>query len=207
MFSSDMITQVQNNINRADVSRPQILRWMNDRKEQVCNYDNFTFMELTSQAVTTAAQQAYIIPDDYKAELQVWLNDGVTKYYLDKWVGTQAENSYSNNNVQAKPYAYWVWQDSFFLYPIPDREYTIDLKYYGYMDDFTDAATEENTLNRLYPDLIIKGATADGFHFFQQDDKTAEWEGKWDKEFQRLIRRESHRVYTNYTPRVRLRIR
>ena len=209
MTSDLIITQVINNVNRADLTRPQVLQWMNNRKDMICNYDDFSFMENTDLAFTIAGQKDYTLPLDYKSELHCFLSDatGVTKFFLDKWVGTEAENAFSNETVQAKPYAYWIWQDAYFFYPIPDDIYTINLKYYRYLPDFTDIAQEENELGKRWVDLIVDGATSDAYHFFMQADKQAEWEGKWNIEFQRLIRRQAQRKTKNYTPRVRLRTR
>lgn len=129
------------------------------------------------------------------------------KRFMDKWVGTEAENAYTRSDTLGLPYAYWVWDDAYFLYPIPDRIYIFMLKYYQYIPPMTNIAREENTLCQRWPDLLIYGATAEGFHYFQVPDKSSEWEQKWNNEFTRFIRREGKKKYTNYTPRVRLRTR
>jgi len=207
MTSELIITQVVNNLNRADFTRVSALQYLNNRIDQICNFDNYSFMEETSTASTVAAQQTYTIPGDYKDQLHLLMVDGTQKTPLTKWVGTESENSYSNTATTGKPYAYWVWQDAYNLYPIPDGVYTLMLKYYRYIPDITDVNTEENELCQRWPDLLINGATSDGFHYFMQSDKVAEWETKWTSEFQKLIRRQGKRKTTNYTPRIRVRVR
>ena len=205
MTSDLIITQVQTNVNRSDITRPQILQWLNNRLGQICDYDDFSFMENTDLASTIASQRDYTLPLDYKSELHIYLKDGDIKVFLDKWVGTEAENAFSNQTVEAKPYAYWIWQDAYFFYPIPDKIYTMELKYYRYLPDFTDVALEENEIGKRWVDLIVDGATSDAYHFLMQSDKTVEWEMKWKNEFQKLIRRQGKRKWTNYNPRVKLR--
>ena len=207
MNTTAIIDQVYANVNRTDLTRTMILQFLNNRQDQICNFDNFSFMEVQSTAPTIASQQTYSFPSDYKDQLHMMLIEGTTKVDLTKWVGPQAEKSYTDTETEGRPYAYWVWDDSYFLYPIPDEEYDLMLKYYKYLANLTDAASEENVLAQRWSDLLINGATSDSFHYFLMADKTAEWETKWNAEFQKLIRRQGKRRTTNYTPRLRVRVK
>jgi hypothetical protein len=214
MNSSDIITAVSSNLNRSDITRPQILQWMNDRALQVQNLQNFWFMEQSFSVPTVAGQKTYSLPTGYKDELQIWILQGTTvKLPVIKWVGSEAENSFTNPLQQARPTNYWIWAQEYNFYPIPDQVYTMELKGYFYIDPFTDVASEENDLGKYWSDLIKYGATAEGFHYLSQGtsgqptDEEIKWQAKYDKEIARLVRRESNRKYTAYTPRLRLRIR
>ena len=207
MISSAVIDQVYSNVNRTDLTRAMILQYLNNRQLQICNYDNFSFMEVSTTTPTVDGTQSYAIPTDYKDELQVYLVTSNTKKQLTKWVGSEAEKNFTKDNTEGEPYAYWIWDDKVWLYPIPDAVYTITYRYYEYVDDLTDAGTEENELVKRWPDLMIDGATSDAFHFFLMQDKTAEWETKWQGEFAKLVRRQGKKRYTNYTARLRVRIK
>jgi len=207
MTSQEIIAQVKANLNREDATTSLVLQWLNNRQKQICNIDNFSFMEATASASTVANQQSYTLPSDYKDELHIWLESGNIKYYLVKWVGSEAERSYTQTDKTGRPTNYWIWDNAYWLYPIPDGVYTLKLKYYEYLPDLTDTAVEENDLCKYWADLLIYGATAEGFHYFQQPDKTAEWEQKYNNELVKLMRREGKKRYTFYSPRLRLRIK
>jgi hypothetical protein len=205
--SSAIIDQVQANLNRSDATTTLVLQWLNNRQDQICSMDNFSFMEGDYSVNTVASTQSYVFPSRYKDELHMWLVSSTTKYYLVKWVGSEAERSYTQTDKSGKPTNYWVWNDKYWLYPIPDAVYTLKLKYYEYLADLTDTASEENDLCSYWADLLIDGATADGFHYFQQSDKAAEWETKFNNELAKLMRREGKRRYTFYSPRLKIRVR
>ena len=207
MNTSAIIDQVYANVNRTDLTEVMILQFLNNRQDQICNFDNFSFMEESTTEATVDGTQAYSLPTDYKDELQVYLVDDTTKTQLTKWVGSQSEKSFTDTDAEGKPYAYWVWEDSVTLYPIPDDVYTLTYRYYQYLTDLTNVDTEENELVKRWPDLMVNGATSDAFHYFHMTDKTSEWETKWGAEFQKLIRRQGKRRYTNYTPRLKVRMR
>jgi len=207
MNSSTLIDKIAGNLNRSDATRALVLDWLNNRMLQIENTENFYLMESTFDAPTVVGQRTYSLPSNYKDELQITLVSGTTKFPLIKWVGSEAENSFANTTQQAQPTNYWVWSGAYFLYPIPNAIYTLTLKCYLYLDKFTDTAAEENDLGVYWPDLMIYGATAEGFHYFMQADKVAEWETKFQNELQKLLRRDTKKRYSNYTPRMRLRIK
>jgi hypothetical protein len=207
MKSEDIIAQVLSNVNRSDFTRTLALQFLNNRKDQICNFENFSFMETETQVDTVAGTQAYSLPNEYKDELMIYLVESSFRTPLNKWVGVEAPKSHSNIDTRGKPYAYWVWDDKVNLYFIPDGVYQLVFAYYEYLAAFTDVGDEENVLGEKWPDLLINGATSDGFHHFLMPDKAAEWEAKWNNEFQKLIRREGKRKYTNYTPRLKVRMR
>jgi hypothetical protein len=207
MLTSAVIDQVYSNVNRSDLTRAMILQYLNNRQLQVCNFDNFSFMEETTNTATVDGTQSYALPSTYKDELQTYLVNGTKKKQLIKWVGSEAENGYTQTTEENEPTSYWVWDDKIWLHPIPDKVYTLTAKYYQYLPDLTDVAVEENTLVKRWSDLMINGATSDSFHYFLMADKTAEWETKWQGEFAKLVRREGKKKVTNYNPRLKLRIK
>jgi hypothetical protein len=209
MKTSDIISQVIAEVDRSDLTRVMVLQYLNNRQSEIINYDDWSFMEQTSSSPTVASQQSYTIPDDYKDELQLWLVDSTTtvKTPLVKWVGSEAEKNYSQPNFTARPFAYWVWQNAYYLYPIPDTTYTLWLKYYKYIIDLTDVAIEENELVQRYPKLLMFGAISDVFHYFHEPDKSGQWESKYTTQFKILQRREGKRIFPNYDRRLRIRMK
>ena len=207
MNTSAIIDRVYANVNRTDLTEVLILEYLNSRQSQLCNFDDFPFMETSTTENTVDGTQNYDLPTGYKAELIIYLVDDTTKTMLTKWVGSQAEKSYTDTETEGKPYAYWIWNDDVYLYPIPDDEYTLTYRYFGYLTDLTNTASEENVLCARWPDLLIAGATSDAFHYFLMSDKVAEWETKWQAEFQKLIRQTGKRKYSNANPRIRMRVK
>jgi hypothetical protein len=207
MITSAIIDQIYANVNRTDLTRAMIIQYLANRQDQICNFDNFSFMEKDTTKATEDGVQFYALPTDYKDELIIYIVEGTTKKQLSKWVGSEAERNFSKTTTEGKPYAYWVWDDKIWLYPIPDAVYTLTYRYYQYLTDLTDASTEENELCSRWSDLLINGATSDAFHFFLMPDKTSEWETKWQSEFSKLVRRQGKKRYSNYQPRLRIRIK
>jgi len=66
-----------------------------------------------------------------------------------------------------EPEAYTIEKNKFRLYPYPDSSYILFLNYYGYPTDLS-SDTDTNDLLNDFPDVLIYGATADGFRYLQE---------------------------------------
>ena len=71
MITSAVIDQVYANVNRTDLTRTLILQFLNNRQLQICNFDNFSFMEKNATGATADGVTYVAMPTDYKDELQV----------------------------------------------------------------------------------------------------------------------------------------
>ncbi len=212
MYVSTIIDQIQANLNRSDATDTLVLRWLNEIQHRICNIDNFSFMEKTTSFSLTANTRSYSISSNidskFKEELQLWIEESNKKRILTKVRGVEAESMFIDTTKSSKPTHYWIWSDSVYFYPLPDDSYTVYVKYYAYLDDLTNSDSEPNQLCKYYPNLLIFGATAEGFHYFEMSDKAKEWYEKYRAELEVLLRRERKRLHANIqNPRIRLRLR
>uniref|UniRef100_A0A6H1ZQ13 Uncharacterized protein n=1 Tax=viral metagenome TaxID=1070528 RepID=A0A6H1ZQ13_9ZZZZ len=207
MYTSAIIDKIVANVDREDLTEAMVLQYLNNRQLQVLNFDNFSFMEQTAESSTVIAQQSYTVPSDYKDELHLWIVEGTNKNIPLRWSESEAEKKYMQTDRAGKPTNYWLWQGAYFLYPIPDKVYTMKAKYYKYLTDLTNVDTEENVLVQRYPDLMIAGGTSDSFHYFFEKEKEKEWEEKWKLQFQLLVRREGKRPHVSSDSRFGLRVK
>lgn len=213
MTVTAIITQVKNNLNRTDITDAQIYIWLNNRQRRILQLENVYFMEKTSTTSTVASQQTYTVPTDYKDELIITLVDSDSKRsVLTKWKGSEPEKGYTDTTKTGKPTNYWLWQDAYYLYPIPDAVYTLSLRYYYYLTDLS-ASNTTNELTNKFPDLLIAGATADGFTYLMETAMANDWENKYriaytgDKTTEGYLPYCRKRTLSNYDSRIRLRLR
>jgi hypothetical protein len=149
------------------------------------------------------------VPLDYKDELIISLLDGNQRTILPKWRSTEPERNVSVNDRQGKPNNYWIWEEAYFLEPIPDKVYTLELRYYSYLADLS-ATNLTNEFTKIFPDLLIAGATADCFTYLFEPTQAAIWEQKFstfllgDRVTFGYLPQIRKRALSNYNPRMRL---
>lgn len=91
-----------------------------------------------------------------------------------------------NTHSNGKPEVYNIEGDKFRLYPYADRAYMAWLVYYGYLVDLSND-TDVNSLLNDYPDVLIAGATADGFRYLGMIQDAQSWETEYSKHVSDLL--------------------
>lgn len=182
--------------------------WINNRIKAICKTHNFYFMETTNpDNFTLNGTQSYSIDSispDIKDVLNLILVDGTQISRPIKWQGAEVESKYSQTDTLGEPTNYWVWGNKFWFYPIPDKVYVIRVKSYNWLLDLVNNV-DTNEITKRYPQLLINGATADGFNWLQED--ASLWEQKFQIGLGEIIRENNRKVNQDYTAKIRLRLK
>lgn len=194
-------------LGRDDLSS-NINQWVNNRQRLVCREGNFHFMETRATANTVANQQSYsfdTLSPVYKSGLTLYRQD--SNSLLRKLARLEDVEPYTITQLHTDtgdPRDYWIWQNAFWLYPIPDAVYTLVAVYYGYLSDLSSGF---NHLTIYWPDLLEAGAAADGFNHIGEITMAAVYEKKFVALLAQLKSHQAKRSVTDRTPRLKLRMK
>jgi len=203
MTASQIWARVKLNLNRTDEGiDDRIKEWVNDRQHTICREFNFHFTEIEQEAETVSGQRSYKFADiapAYKEELKVDLKTSAGKWlHLKKSEVRDLEQrkQFKDTTETGTPTHYYVWQDAFYLFPIPDKAYTLNLKYFSYLTDLS-TGTDTNGLTIHYPNVLIYAATGEGFAYFEDNEATMKYETKYANELRKMISQQVNRSYAN----------
>lgn len=191
MALSDIRTRIADNVNRNDIPDEKgglIDRWINDSQRQICRSYNFTFMETSDDDTTVADQESYSLPDGtsalrFKSEISLELIEPTSsnKRGMTKTTKQDAERKFRTSNT-GTPRQYAIQQGSIFFYPTPSdnsgNNWTINLEYYGYLDDLVEDA-DTNTLVDDYPESLEYLGTALALRYAMEEERGEFWESKF----------------------------
>ena len=94
---------------------------------------------------------------------------------------------YSSDDT-GKPECYTLENGKFRLFPFADQSYTLWLIYHGYLtDNIYSSGTLTNTILTDYPEVLIKGVTADVFAYLGEYNDSQYWELEATKDFRDLL--------------------
>lgn len=103
----------------AQITSDDIVRWINDGQMEIARLNHLLEQKATADVI--AAQDAYAYPVDC---LEIWAlrHDnrklrGLSMQQADEYI-TNAEDSH--NYQQGIPTVYWAWEETLYLYPVPD---------------------------------------------------------------------------------------
>ena len=208
MAFSDIRTRVYNNINRTDIPNTSgglIDQWINDAQRRICRSHNFTFMESEVDTTLVVGQRGYALPtasgDDlrFKTEISLEIIDSDSDRITLKRIYKQdAENrsEFVDNAGDGTPRNYAIQKGQIYLYPIPDTALTMNLEYYGFLDDLS-ADTDTNDLEANYPEVLEAFATSFGFRYVFEEERANYWESKGIDLISEMVRESNDMKYGN----------
>lgn len=178
MNKGQIVERIRKNLVRTDITPETVLTWINNRQTGICQIANFYFMETSWEAPTSADKRDYALPSGYKDELHIILISGTNRHPLTKWRDITPGKSMAQTKLTQRPTHYWIWAGGYWLEPIPNATYTLELKCFCYLAALVnDSDTNELTIR--FSDLLIDGATADGFLSVGEKKLAATWELKY----------------------------
>ena len=208
MALSDIRTRVANNINRDDVPDTiggKIDRWINDSQRRVQRAFNFAFMESEADTTLVVSQRNYGLPDAsgsdlrFKAEISMEIIDSNNERIRLKRIFKQdaeMKNRYSDITETSTPERYCLQKGQIYLYPKPDEALTMNLEYYGYLDDLVNDS-DTNAMTDDYPEVLEVFATSFGFRWAFEEERANFWEGKAMALVEEMIKESNDNTFTN----------
>lgn len=206
MSLSAIRTRVANNINRTDipdVAGGLIDQWINDAQRRICRSYNFVFMESEVNTTLVVAQQAYSIPDGsgtdlrYKTDISLELIDSDnSRIGLKRIFKQDAEyrQEFKDTTETGTPRNYAIQKGQIYLFPKPDKAITMNLEYYGFLDDLS-ADTDTNDLISLHPEAVEVIATSLGFRYVFEEERANYWENKGINLISEMVKEDCEKQY------------
>jgi hypothetical protein len=113
----------------AQVTSEDIIRWINDGQMEIARSNHLLEQKATADVIL--GQDSYAYPVD---TLEIW----ALRYdnYKIRVLSMEQADEYitnfedSKNYQQGIPQVYWAWEDTLYLYPVPDRSITAGLTIY-----------------------------------------------------------------------------
>lgn len=208
MALSDIRTRVARNVNRDDVPDTAgglIDRWINDAQRRICRAHNFTFMEAEADTTLVINQRNYALPTAsgsdlrFKTEISLEIIDSNShRRRLKRIYKQDAENrtEFMDTTQSGTPRNYAIQKGQIYLYPLPDATLTMNLEYYGFLDDLS-ADTDTNDLIDDYPETVEVFATALAFRYIFEEERAVYWETKGIALVNEMIRESNDNMYGN----------
>ena len=208
MALSDIRTRVYGNIDRDDIPDSNgglIDRWINDTQRRICRAFNFTFMESEADTTLVVSQRNYGLPDAsgsdlrFKTEIALEIiGSDDDRIRIKRIYKPDAELSdrYIDTTGTGTPKNYSLQKGQIYLYPLPDEALTMNLEYYGFLDDL-DEDTDTNDLLDDYPEVVEAMATAFGFRYVFEEERANYWESKAGALVNEMIKETNDNIYSN----------
>ena len=166
-------------------------------KRRICRAFNFAFMEAEANTTLVVSQRNYGLPDAagsdlrFKTEISMEIIDSNSeRIRLKRLFKPDAEwkDRYQDTTETGTPERYSLQKGQIYLYPTPDEALTMNLEYYGFLDDLSlDADT--NDLVDDYPETLEAMATSFGFRYSFEEERANFWETKANALVQEMIKR------------------
>ncbi len=203
MALSDIITRASNNLDRDDITDAQLTTWINDSQRRICRAHNFSFMESEADTTLVVDQRNYALPDAsgsdlrFKVEISLEIiSAGSDRLRLKRIYKQDAEKNdyYVSTTETATPNRFAIQKGQIYLYPMPDTALTMNLEYYGFLDDLVDD-TDTNDLVDDYPEVLEALTTSVGYRYIFEEERANYWEEKAQSMVQEMIQEDNSNKY------------
>ncbi len=208
MALSDIRTRVAENINRNDIpdtAAGLIDRWVNDAQRRICRAHNFTFMEAEANTTLVVGQRNYSLPTASGTDLRFKVEISLELYSADSEriqlkrifkQDAEKKTRFGGTDDTGTPSMYAIQKGQIYLYTTPDTALTMNLEYYGFLDDLS-ADTDTNDLIDDYPEVVEALATAFGYRWAFEEERGDYWESKANALVSEMVKEDDSNKYGN----------
>lgn len=210
MQYSTIIDRVAEYLDRSDlgtsasttISATKIGQWVNDTRKDIALKYDFNYLYVEATISTSAGTATYSLPSDYMGHLTILCAykklSRVGAREFDELVYTddtelttsnQLELTESDDATSGFPEYYIDRGMCIQLYPNPDDEYTVTMKYYAQPVDF-EVASDEDYMARFHFEAIIFGAALRGAVFLDDIQKQQVFKGAYEASVTEIVQRE-----------------
>lgn len=129
---STVRTAVQNRLDDSQYSTVVIDQFANDVNRDVCNSRQWRFMQKLFSGTIETDSSSYDFPDDYQVPFSFRITAPDNSSSFLQYMSFEAfDQAYPDPSsaVAATPIIWYPFANTFNLYPTPDQNYTVDLRY------------------------------------------------------------------------------
>jgi len=202
--ANDIIGRVQTRLKDSSVSTTSLLQFLNDANREVCNRYMLDFMQSSTTFNTVASTASYALstvaadlqqltslritsPDNYERWLQP-----MTAEEFDRFIQDPTSES------EGAPSKYYLWDNTVYLYPIPNDAYTVAVRYIK--TPTTVASDDQPDIPEEYQEILTLGTLYRAMQINDNFDQALVIKNQFDTQVVDMIRR--LRVQPTGSPRV-----
>lgn len=167
--ANDIIGRVQTRLKDSSISTSVLLQLLNDTNREVCNRYMLDFMQSSTTFNTVDSTASYAL-STIAADLQQLTSLRITSPdNSERWLQPMTAEDFDRfiadptSESEGSPEKYYLWDNTVYLYPVPDDAYTIAVRYIktpttvesGDQPDIPEEYQEILTLGTLYRAMQI----------------------------------------------------
>ena len=205
-------SRVTEYLDRTDIA-VKVASWINDTRKDISLKYNFNYLYTETTFTTSANTATYNLPTDYLGHLTVWVQhkklarllpreaDELTQTDTDAtdallYLPTENALTDASEDITDAPDYYIDRGMQIQLYPTPDDDYTITLKYYAQPTDFTVGA-DYDYISTFHFEAVIFGAALRGAIFLDDEQKKMNFAAAYSSALGEMVKREKDTKLTD----------
>lgn len=142
-------------------------------------------VEMESETTLSATGETVALPSDFLAMIHVYIDQ-------DRRVPLSGVTEFAKNETyrsSGEPREYTITSGNLELNPIPDGTYSLNLRYYAKMADFS-ADADTNAVLSKYPQLFLYGALHHVGLWAQDTEMAGFWGAKFESEMRSVSKQD-----------------
>jgi len=175
--------------------RDALTTFANKRQRLIQQMHDWLWEQKEGNVTTTADVATVTLPTDVKRASMFWTQEsGDTYYNILPIIPHEDKLVYTRVTQKGKPRAVIIEPSQLIVVPTPDAAYTIYMRYYMQLPDFT-KDDDTNELTKNHPELLEIGMTSDAYWMLQEPQDGEAWHGRFVRALQEAIRIDMRRRF------------
>ncbi|MDE1997651.1 MAG: hypothetical protein KGI52_01860 [Burkholderiales bacterium] len=154
----------------------------------------------TATIPTVGGVQSIDLPDDYLEAENITLQGSIPRQLT--FVPIEHLDARYPADYTAMPAVYTMLGNQLLMGPVPDAIYNIEVVYYARFTPLS-SSNQTNWLLQNHPGIYIFSALAEAEPFMMNDDRSVMWEGKAEREIEKLQSADDQAVHSGTALRVK----
>jgi len=202
--ANDIIGRVQTRLKDSSISTSVLLQLLNDTNREVCNRYMLDFMQSSTTFNTVASTASYAL-STIAADLQQLTSLRITSPdNNERWLQPMTAEDFDRfiadptSESEGSPEKYYLWNDTVYLYPVPDDAYTIAVRYIK--TPTTVESDDQPDIPEEYQEILTLGTLYRAMQINDNFDQALVIKNQFDTQVIDMIRR--LRVQPTGSPRI-----
>jgi hypothetical protein len=169
MTTAAMIVELRRSLGElssSDLPEADALDLLNRSYWEILDKFPFREKEKTATFSTVAGTRSYNVPGSFEALRQLSIHDpddGAINVLARDSIYSSEEERETSSDAQGRPERYFRDGGLFRLDPVPDKVYTLTIKYWTTLSDLDNSPTSDPLIPRSWHEIIVFGAIWRGF--------------------------------------------
>lgn len=182
MTYAELKSNIANFLNRSDLT--DVIDTFIDSTESEFNR-RLRVKGMIKRATATLDSQYISVPTDWLEAINIQIDGGDFSPLFQQSIESLDVYRKSNDNVTGQPIYFALVDDTIEFAPTPDGSYTVQLTYYGQIDDLSDSNTS-NFLSTGYPDAYLYGSLKHASIYLMEDERVPLFTAQFEKALEEM---------------------